>query len=178
MDAGRAATQLPRPVATTLVAWLAMVGVDLALHAGLLAPLYDWDSPFLLDPTDAFVRIPAGYAAFLMLAASLAWVLPRLGVTDARGGTLLGGAIGAVGWGALLLGTWSISSADPALLLAWWVGETVQLAVGGAVVGAALAGRGLRRLGLVAGGVLLIGAVLAVVLQSIGYAPAPVVIGG
>lgn len=178
MDGLRAGTHLPRPVATTLVAWLAMVGVDLALHAGLLAPLYDWDSPFLLDPIDAFVRIPAGYAAFLLLAAGLAWLLPRLGVADARGGALLGGAIGAVGWGALLLATWSISSADATLLLAWWVGETLQLSVGGAVIGAAIAGRRLRGLALAAGAVLVVGAVLAVVLQSIGYAPAPVVIGG
>jgi hypothetical protein len=165
-------------VATGLVAWLAMVGVDLALHAGLLAPFYDWDSPFLLDPVDAFVRIPAGYAAFLLIAAGVAWLLPRLGVTDARGGALCGGAIGAVGWGALLLATWSISSANATLLLAWWVGQTVQLAVGGAVVGAAIAGRSMRGLTLTAGAVLVIGAVLAVVLQSIGYAPAPVVIGG
>ncbi len=27
-----------------------MLGVDRFLHAGVMAPLYDWDSPFLLSP--------------------------------------------------------------------------------------------------------------------------------
>jgi hypothetical protein len=57
-----------RPVATVALSWLAMVGVDVVLHAGLLAPLYDWDSPFLLRPEEAFVRIPVGYLGFLVLA--------------------------------------------------------------------------------------------------------------
>ena len=75
---GRSPTtaSLPRPIATTALAWLAMLGVDLFLHAGLLAPFYDWDSPFLLEPETAFVRIPVGYLAFLVLAAGLVWLLP------------------------------------------------------------------------------------------------------
>jgi hypothetical protein len=51
----------PRPAGTVVLGWLAMIGVDFFLHAGLLAPLYDWDSPFLLRPDEAFVRIPIGY---------------------------------------------------------------------------------------------------------------------
>ena len=82
---GRSPTtaSLPRPIATTALAWMAMLGVDLFLHAGLLAPLYDWDSPFLLEPMTAFVRIPVGYLAFLVLAAGLAWLLPDSALMEA-----------------------------------------------------------------------------------------------
>jgi hypothetical protein len=167
----------PRPAATALLAWVVMIGVDLFLHAGLLAPLYDWDSPFLLTPLEAFVRIPAGYLAFAILAAGLVWLLPRLAVEGAKRGALAGGSIGAVGWGALLLGIWSISSADAVLLAAWWLGQTASMAAAGMMTGAAIAGAGLRRLSVAAGSALVLGAVTAVLLQSIGYATPPVVIG-
>jgi hypothetical protein len=174
MERERQPTRLQRPIATTLVAWASMVGVDLLLHAGLLAPLYDWDSPFLLSPEEAFIRIPAGYLGIGVLAGALTWLLPRLGVARARDGAVVAGT-GV--WGALLLGVWSIASADPGLLLGWWAGQTVQLAVGGALIGAAIAGTPIRRLGWSAVGIVLIGIVAAVVLQSIGYAPAPRIIG-
>jgi len=169
--------RVPKPVATTLLAWIAMTGVDLFLHAGVLAPLYDWDSPFLLSPLEAFVRIPAGYLAFGILAAGLVWLLPRLDVGGARAGAVVAGAAGAVGWGALLLGTWSISSADPVLLVGWWLGQSAAMAVAGAVIGLSIGGARRRTLGAAVGAVLLIGVVTAVALQSIGYATAPVIIG-
>ncbi len=169
--------RVPRPVATALLAWVAMIGVDLFLHAGVLVPLYDWDSPFLLAPIDAFVRIPAGYLAFGILAAGLVWLLPHLGVAGARGGAIVAGSVGAVGWGALLLGMWSISSADPALLAAWWLGQSASMGVAGLVIGLAIGGASRRRLGVVVGVVLVAGVVTAVALQSIGYATAPVIIG-
>lgn len=165
-------------ISATLLAWLAMIGIDLLLHAGLLAPLYDWDSPFLLSPQEAFVRIPAGYVAFGVLAAGLAWLLRQLGPRTPGEAARIGAIGGAVAWGALLLGLWSISSADPALLAAWWIGQTAQLAIGGYVAGLVLAGARLRSItwGVIA--ILLIGALVAVVLQSIGYAPAPIIIDG
>lgn len=107
---------VPRPVATVALSWLAMLGVDLFLHAGLLAPLYDWDSPFLLRPDEAFVRIPIGYLSFLVLAIALVWLLPRFNVERGRDGALIAGGFGAVMWSALLLGLWSISTAAPGLL--------------------------------------------------------------
>lgn len=167
---------LPRPFATTGLTWLAMLGVDLFLHAGLLAPLYDWDSPFLLAPEAAFVRIPVGYLAFLILAAGLVWLLPRLGVVGSRDGAVIAGALGAVVWGALVLGVWSISAADPALLAGWWLGQSVELALGGAIVGSVLGGRGLRTLAWRVLAVVIVLAISAVVLQSTGYATAPVLV--
>lgn len=163
---------------TWLLAWLAMIGVDLLLHAGLLAPLYDWGNPFLLTPQEAFVRIPAGYLAFGVLAGSIVWLFPRLHVVTAFQGALAGGAAGAVLWGALLLGIWSISTAEPQLLGAWWLGQTVQLAVGGSIVGAVLGGHSLRSLARWSVAAMIVGLIAAIVLQSIGYALAPVIVSG
>ncbi len=162
--------------ATVLLAWLAMVAFDLFLHAGLLAPLYDWDSPFLLRPEEAFARIPIGYLSFLLAAVLLAWILPRLDVSNGRGGALIAGAIGAATWGVVLLGLWSISTADPALLVAWWTGQAVELALGGFVIGSMLGGARLRAVAVRVGALLVVAAASAVVLQSVGYATAPVVI--
>ena len=161
-DANR--RRVPRPVVTGLLAWLTMLGVDLFLHAGVLAPLYDWDSPFLLRPEEAFVRIPAGWAAFLVLAFVLVWLLPRLGVRKGGRGALVAAGGGAVVWGAILFGLWSISTASPALLAAWWVGQTAELALAGYVVGSALAGVRFGRLVVLVVVVVVVGAVSAVVL--------------
>ena len=165
-----------RPVAIVALSWLAMVGVDLFLHAGLLAPLYDWDSPFLLRPEEAFVRIPIGYLSFLLLAIALAWLLPRFSVERGRDGALIAGAFGAVAWGALLLGLWSISTADPGLLAGWWVGQSVELGLGGLVIGSILGGTRVRTMAWRVGALLVAGAVSAIVLQTIGYAAAPVLV--
>jgi hypothetical protein len=151
-----------------------MIGVDLFLHAGLLAPLYDWESPFLLAPELAFIRIPVGYVAFLILAAALVWLMPRVGIRGSRRGAILGAGAGAVVWGALVLGLWSISTADPLLLAGWWIGQTLELAFAGYLIGAALAGTRIRLLALQVGAVMVVGAGSAVLLQSLGYAAAPV----
>lgn len=174
-DAGSKQRFGPRPVGTVVLSWLAMTGVDFFLHAGLLAPLYDWDSPFLLRPDEAFVRIPIGYLGFLVLAIGLAWLLARLEIARDRDGALITGALGAVAWGAVMLGLWSISTADPALLVGWWAGQTVELAVGGHVIGAVLGGARLRALAWRVGLLLAVGMVSAVVLQTIGYATAPLI---
>lgn len=165
-----------RPVATIALSWLAMLGIDLVLHAGLLAPLYDWDSPFLLRPEEAFVRIPVGYLGLLVLAIGLVWLLPRFRVQRGRDGARIAGAFGAVGWGALVLGLWSISTADPGLLAGWWVGQTVELGLGGAVIGSMLGGMRVRAVTWRVAALLVAGAISAVVLQAIGYATAPVLV--
>jgi hypothetical protein len=163
-----------RPLATLALSWASMVGLDFTLHAGVLAPLYDWDSPVLLQPAIAFARIPVGYLGLFVLAVGIAWLLGRLSVTGGREGALVGGAVGAVTSGAFLLGLWSISTVDPGLIAGWWLAATLELGVAGYVTGEILGGARLR--GLAGRVVLLIlaGVASAVVLQSIGYATAPI----
>lgn len=169
--------QMPVPalrqrIIVGLLAWLAMVGFDFFLHGGLLAKLYLEPSPFLLPPDRAFGLIPLGYASFLLLAFSLVWLAPYLSVWGSVKGFLFGLRVGILVWGALVLGLASISTASPALLLGWFVGQAIELGIGGAVVGSALGGRKLRTIAVrvllfVVGGI-----VLTVVMQSTGLAPA------
>lgn len=134
-----------RLLQAVLLAWLVMLGVDFTLHAGLLNDVYTAESPFLLPPERAFQLIPLGYLSFLILSAFLVWLLVRLGIRDARSAGKIGLLFGVVVWGALTLGLLSIASADPMLLLAWWIGQTLELGVGGVVAGHVLGGADLRK---------------------------------
>jgi hypothetical protein len=100
----------------TLLSWLAMVGFDFLLHAGLLASLYLRASPFLLPPLRAFQLIPVGYLSFLLLVILLIWLMERQSITGWRHGFVFGLKVGVLSCGAFVLGLWSISSAE---LVCW-----------------------------------------------------------
>jgi hypothetical protein len=143
----------------------------------VLARLYLEPSPFLLPPEESFRRIPLGYLAFLGLTLALYWLLRRLGIR----GTLLGfrsGAIaGAVVWGALTIGLYSISTASLPLLAGWWIGQTVELGLAGAVLGAAADRVPLKRIWVIVAVAFVTSVALTVALQSLGLAPAMKVVG-
>jgi hypothetical protein len=159
-------------VLVVLLAWISMLGVDFFLHGELLAVLYQQESGFLLPPAQAFALIPLGYAAFLLMAILLVWLMTRIDVKGALQGAIFGLKLGALVWGALALGLLSISTASLALVAGWFAGQTIELAVAGALVGAAREGMRLRRLfaWVLAGIVLLV--IITVALQSLGLAPA------
>lgn len=156
----------------TVLGWPSMIGFDFFLHAGVLARLYLTPNPFLLPATTAFRLIPVGYHSFLVLAVILVWLMTRLQMKRAWPGAVFGLQLGGAMWGALVLGLFSISTAGPLLLLGWFVGQTVEMAIGGAVIGSGLAGTSLWRLGLVVLALLLIWVLLTIGLQSLGLAPA------
>lgn len=161
-----------RAVSAVAAAWLVSVGFDFFLHAGLLAKLYSEPHPFLLGPTDAVARIPLGYGAFLVLTVALYWSVRRLDARGAIAGVRLGLTAGAVVWGALVLGLYSISTAPLSLLVGWWFGQSVELALAGGVLGAAAGGASTKRIwALVACGIiaLLLG---TIAMQTAGFAPA------
>ncbi|GAB4424859.1 MAG: hypothetical protein Kow002_14380 [Anaerolineales bacterium] len=139
-------TSLGFYIKLTLLAWLSMIGVDFFLHAGILAPLYAQESAFLLPPERAFALIPIGYASFLGLAILLIWIAAKLGIEDWRKGALFGLQLGVLTWGSLALGLYSISTASPAILWGWFLGQAVELGIAGAVAGFGLAGKKLGRL--------------------------------
>lgn len=146
-----------------VLAWLAMIGFDLFWHAGVVADLYAQPDPFLLAPERAFALIPVGYLSFLLLAVLLVWLAARVGVDTARAGAAFGLKLGALTWGALLLGLFSIATASPLLLVAWFVGQTVEMGLAGAVVGYGVSAPRLRGL---FGRVLLLGLKLAKLSRS------------
>ena len=171
----RSATGRPY-LSWVFLSWLAMLAVDVLLHAGLLAPLYTWQGVFLLGPAEAFARIPVGYAGLLLLAVGLTWLLVRLDVRGAHEGALMAGTSGGVVLGAVVLGLWSISTAEPGLLVGWWVGQSVELGVGGAVIGSLLIGSRRRAVLWRIAALAVLSVLATAVLQTIGYAKAPIVI--
>jgi tryptophan-rich sensory protein len=163
--------RLSRLIAVALLAWIAMIGADFLLHAGLLAQLYAEPRPFLLPPSRAFALIPLGYLAILLLVILLLWLARRLGIHGARAGFVFGLQLGAIIWGAFVLGLASISTASPSLLAGWLVGQAVELGVGGAVVGSGLGRRPLRSLLLRVLALTFAAFVVTIALQIAGLAP-------
>jgi len=127
-----------------VLSWVSMLGVDFFLHAGLFASFYTKPSPFLLPPDEAFRLIPLGYVSFLVMTALLLWLMVNIDVQGWQQGVEFGLKLGFLTWGGLMLGLLSISTADLKLLLAWWVGQSVELGIGGAVAGAGLKTMSLR----------------------------------
>ena len=154
-----------------LAAWFATLGFDFLLHGGLLAHLYRGGGSFLLPAAEAFRRIPLGYASFLVLAGLAWWLCRVLDLSGWRRGFAAGSFLGAAIWGALALGLFSISTASPALLAGWWVGQSVELGIAGAVVAEGLARRDRRGVYRWVLGIVLACIALTVVLQSTGLAP-------
>lgn len=148
-----------------------MLGVDLLLHGALLAALYQRPSPFLLPLMEAFRRIPIGYAGFLVAAAFLVWVEISFEVQGWRRGAVIGAAVGGAIWISLGLGLYSITTAAPDLLVAWTVGQTVEMAYAGAFVGWALTMETHRSVFTADIAASLGWVILTVLLQSLGVVP-------
>lgn len=168
LDDTRSGRAIPR--AAIVLAWLGTIAVDFGFHGGLLAPAYDWSNPFLLSRMEAFVRIPVAYAGLLVLVAGLAWLLSVADVADSRSGARLGAAAGGVAAAVFLSALWTISTVDLALLASWWVAVVLELAFAGWVLGGTLGGRSSRSLVRPVVVVVLVSVVMAIVLQSLGYA--------
>ncbi len=157
-----------RVLLLTLIMWLSMLGFDFLWHAGLLAKLYLQPSPFLLPPLTAFTLIPVGYLSFLLLAFLLLWLMLRLNLAGWREGAIFGLELGGLAWGSFVLGLLSISTASVSLLMGWFIGQTLELAIAGAVAGSGLAGMRLSRLFGVVIIFVLLSIVTTIILQSLG----------
>ena len=70
-----------------------------------------------------------------------------------------------------MLGLFSVSTASFSLLLGWFIGQTLELAIAGAVVGSGLAGTRLRRLFGVVIVFALLSVITVIILQSLGVVP-------
>jgi hypothetical protein len=155
----------------TFLAWLSMLGFDFFLHAGLLAGIYQQQSPFLLPPLTALKLIPVGYLSFLLLAVLLVWLMLRLKLSGWREGAIFGLELGGLAWGSFVLGLLSISTASFLLGIGWFIGQTLELAIAGAVVGSGLAGMRLWRLFRIVIVFVLLSLITTILLQSFGVVP-------
>ena len=133
-------------VRTALLAFLSVIGFDFFLHAGVLASLYAAPSPFLLSSDKSFRLIPLGYLSFLILVGLLTWLMLKLNLAGWKAGTIFGLKVGALIWGALTIGLFSVSTASPVLLLGWFSGQTIELGIAGMVLGSGLETSRLRSL--------------------------------
>lgn len=161
-----------RAIQTVAAAWMLSVGFDLLLHGGVLAGLYTEASPFLLPAEEAFRRIPLGYLAFFILTMGTFWFVRRLGIRGWVRGFRYGAVAGAVVWGALTVGLYSISTASLPLLAGWWIGQSIELGLAGAVIGASANQVRLKRIWTIVVVAVVIFVAVTVALQSLGLAPA------
>jgi hypothetical protein len=160
-----------------LAAWLVSLGFDLFLHGGLLARLYARPSEFLLPAEAAFRRIPLGYLSFLVLTGALYWLFGRLRIRGAVAGLRVGLATGLILWGSWVLGLYSISLAEADLLVGWWLGQSAELGLAGAVLGAAAAGITRGQLYAKAGVAIGLCVIATLALQALGWAPPMSLVG-
>ncbi len=167
----RELSTVSRMLSSVAAAWLLSLGIDFLLHAGLLARQYLKPSPFLLEPRDAFLRIPLGYLAFLILTFGLYWLFRQLNVRGIIAGFRLGAIAGLVVWGAFVLGLFSISTVGLALSVGWWLGQSLELGAAGAVFGAAAGGTSLRRIWVVVIAIVVACIIVTVFLQATGWSP-------
>ena len=162
---------IKRLIGVTLLAWVGVLGFDLFLHGAILSSFYTGESSFLLQPLEAFRRIPWGYLSFLIITIFLAWLIAKIEIRGWRQGIVIGGFIGGVIWTSLAVGMYSISTASPILLLGWLIGQTLEMAYAGAVIGQGLYLESTRKLTITVLLLTLGFIVLTFILQSIGLAP-------
>ncbi len=154
-----------------LLSWLSMIGTDFLIHGGLLAKFYIEPDGFLLPPIEAFKLIPVGYLSFLILACLLVWLMHLLDIRGAGKGFLFGIKLGALVWGALVLGLLSVTTAKPSLMAGWFLGQTAELGIAGAFAGGAFAEAKLPRLFVAVFLLILLSIFITVLLQNTGLAP-------
>jgi hypothetical protein len=159
----------------TLLSWFSMIGFDFFLHAGLLSQVYSQPSPFLLPLDLAFAYIPIGYVSFLIFSIFLLWLMLKLKLQRWKQGFIFGLQVGSLTWGAFSLGLFSIATAPPTLLVAWFLGQTIELGIGGGVIGYGMTQRSLRRLFGQVVFFVFVSIVIAIVLQNIDFAQVPVI---
>jgi hypothetical protein len=158
------------------MSWLSMIGFDFMLHAGLLSRLYVDPSPFLLPPEKAFRLIPLGYLSFLIIAFLMSWLMMNQRIKGWRNGFIYSLKVGGLIWSSHVIGLVSITTADRVLLLGWFLGQTVEIGIAGAVIGSSLGDTSNKRLFTRVLVFVVFSVVLTVFLQLSGFAPPAIVI--
>ncbi|HEX4921502.1 MAG TPA: hypothetical protein VFV92_12265, partial [Candidatus Bathyarchaeia archaeon] len=114
-----------------------------------------------------FIRIPAGFAALLLLVVVESLLIFRWPVTSVASGARIGIIYGAMISSGSVLGLWSITVASPAFLLVWIVDMLSELTIAGVVISCvrSSSSRHVTRWVIIGAIALLIGGIIA---QNIG----------
>jgi ABC-type multidrug transport system permease subunit len=127
-----------RTVAAIALAWLVSIAIDFVIFGGVFAGVLEGaDHPAVLAPEQLFVRIPAGYASFLLEVVFLRWLVQTSRRPGTTGGLVTGLLAGLVFATAVALGLWSFSTVPAIALALWWLTLLLQFTASGAVLGAA-----------------------------------------
>ncbi len=149
-----------------LSTWLAVIGMDFFFNAGILAPLWQEESAFLLPAGDLFARIPLGYAAFLLWAILAVWLIARTGVQRPIEGALVATKVGVLVSVSGTLALVSISTISVTLAVTWMFLQIIEFAYAGYVAAVVLGGA-TRRAALKVAGAAVLMAVAGLVIQNL-----------
>ena len=158
-------------VGLILISWIAFLGFDFLLHAGLLAKMYSRTNPALLNAELAFYRIPFGYLSFLVFVVVVYWIFSRIGINEWKKGFWFGIKFGALLGMASTLGFYSILTVDLDMLIGWGLGQTIEFGIVGAIIGGANSGISLKKLLIGVATFVVIAVILTIILQNVGLAP-------
>lgn len=148
-----------------------MLGWDLFLHGALLSRFYLNATSFLLEPSQAFRRIPLGYVAFILFAILLVWLMPRFNLKTFSDAFFFGLKLGVLVWGSFLLGLMSISTIDSNMAGFWFLGQSLELGIGAVTVQMVSNANSLRKPALLVLVWILIMVAATVLFQSFGLVP-------
>jgi hypothetical protein len=145
---------------------MAALGLDFLWHGGLLAEIYIQPNPALLDPLQAFTRIPFGYGALLLQVVLFYWFFSLTGVYEWQKGLKTGFIFGSLMGIASILGQYSILTLELGLLILWGMGQVIEVTAMGAVLGAGISVTSLRSLGKKVTALVVIAVLFAIIMQS------------
>ena len=124
----------PNLLKAIILAWILSIAIDFFLNGGLFASYFGSGDPFIVSPSEAFVRIPLGYISLLLLILILAYLIEKAPVSTINGGLKLSLAYAVAVASSSVLGLWSITLAPATFLLIWFVDQILELSVAGAVL--------------------------------------------
>ena len=150
------------------ISWLAVLGIDFFLHAGLFAGLYTQSTPSLLAPEDAFRLIPLGYLSILLQIILLLWLIVSLKIQTLKEGALFGVKLGLLLGSSMVLGMLSISTLTWQFLLGSMFAQVVEITLAGAIIGSGLRAESLRNLFFKVIAIVILLLVLTIALQNLG----------
>ncbi|MFW9793217.1 MAG: hypothetical protein ACFFEE_02855 [Candidatus Thorarchaeota archaeon] len=150
-----------------LIAWLATLGVDFLWHGGILADIYNHPHPALLEPEQAFLRIPLGYGSLLIQVVFVYWLFTYIGVSDWKKGFRVGLMFGGILGIASILGQYSILTLELGLLILWGIGQVFEFCAVGLILGAGSSVASLKSIATKASVFVIIAVFFTIVMQSV-----------